>query len=256
MHLDRAVIAVNPAWSDFYEGLLDFSLLEKRIVGKYDFANGAPAVGLWSDVTTWHERMFKLYGHCKPEQNFYKFFVETDLECLKFPPRDYQKAMDPVMSPDMLSYFFREKSRVFEELSQEDLLALYSCYPQKSYALVLPKLSEKDFRKSARYSVSASGETHPGKKVRVLDVSEVGVRLQGPLPKRTTFDFLVQVSHDRVAKLKGLVQWIDEETSSYGVELLGYDEVWQEYLEYRREDFAGIKDTAPKNLQTKKKKAT
>lgn len=237
MHLDRVVIAVNPAWADFYEGLLDFTPLDKKVVGSYNFANGAPAVGLYSDVTTWEDRFIKLYNHRKPSQNFYHYFVEQDLSCLKFPLRYFQKAMDPVMTPEMLNYFFREKSWVFNYLSQTEILALHSCYPYKEYRLILPKLGANNPRQNARYVVHATGEAGMERPFRVLDVSFKGMRLQGPLPQKTNFDMFVQVSAGKTARLRGLIHWMDPKSNSYGVEILEHDDIWREYIEHLSADF-------------------
>ncbi len=237
LHIDRAVVAVNPSWSDFYEGYLDFTLLEKRVISNCQFANGAPAVGLWSDVTTWENRFLKMYGDRAPNLNFHHYLTQEITDCLKFPERDFEKAMDPVMTPEMLSYFFYEKSSVFDQLSPQDVLALHSCYPQKLYALVLPKLTELNLRKTARYTVHALGETEIGSPMRLLDVSETGVRMQGPLPRRTKFNFIVNISPNQIARLSGIVQWIDQSTNSYGVEVLGHDEAWAAYLKHLRGDF-------------------
>lgn len=240
MHLDRVVIAVNPAWKDFYEGILDFSSLESRVIGSYDFANGAPAVGLWSDVTTWEERFISLYGNKPPKQNLYQYFVEKETMCLQFPNRDYEKAMDPVMTPEMLDYFFNKKSSVFKDLSAKEVLTLHSFYPQKSYAHVLPVASSKGLRKSARFIVDAAGQADYSKTIRVLEVSESGLKLQGPLPRRTLFNLSVQVSQGQIARLKAMIHWIDQDNNSYGVEIVGHDEVWEDYIQYLDADFSNI----------------
>lgn len=198
---------------------------------------GAPAVGLWSDVTTWENRFLKMYGDRAPNLNFHHYLTQEITGCLKFPERDYEKAMDPVMTPEILSYFFCEKSPVFDQLSPQDVLALHSCYPQKLYSLVLPKLTELNLRKTARYTVHALGETEIGSPMRLLDVSETGVRMQGPLPRRTKFKFVVNISPSQIARLSGIVQWIDPGTNSYGVEVLDHDDAWATYLKHLKGDF-------------------
>lgn len=240
MKLDRVVIAVNPNWADFYEGFLDFSKIPGGVVGKYDFANGAAAVGLWSDVTTWEDRFIQLYSHNDLKHNFYKYFVIDNLSCIKFPERTFKKAFDAVMTPKMLDYFFNQRSKVFSQLSFSEILALRSCYPYPAYQDILPKLSDITPRTTSRFIVHADARLNSGEKIRVIDVSSKGILLQGNLPTKTKFDLKIQVTKKESAVISVQVIWIDYSSNRFGAAILESDSTWVNYIENLETEFERI----------------
>lgn len=236
MTLDKLFVAVPPQMVNLYESL-DFLFLEKPLVKKYSLENKLPVIGMWSDMKTWESRLKELYEKESVDCNLYQYLMHQSLKNSKFSEHPFANGMGPIMTPTMLNFFFRIKSSVFEELTEKEVLALYSCYPQKSYALVLPKLSESDFRRSTRFIVHAEGTLNNGKPIRVMEVSDTGIRLQGPLPRRTNFEFRVKVSAHQESKLQGLIHWIDQEKNFYGVQILNSDSVWKEYLTNLKAEF-------------------
>lgn len=237
MKLDRVVIAVNPEWADFYEGFLDFTKIPGGVVGKYDFANGAAAVGLWSDVTTWEDRFIKLYNHQDTKHNFYKYFVIDKLISIKFPARPFKKAFDAVMTPKMLDYFFNKRSTVFSQLTVNEILALKSCYPYPAYQAILPKLSDVTPRASSRFIVHADALLNTGERMRVIDVSSNGILLQGDLPTKTKLDLRIQVTKEESARLSVQINWIDYSSRRFGAVILESDPTWLSYIESLESEF-------------------
>lgn len=156
------VIAVNPNRIEMYESLLFFQRLNENFVANYDFANGAPAVGATLDL--YHApNVFKLaYGQKKPRKNLYQYFVKTVLPNIVEPNRRYFTTNDPVMTPELLDYFFNQRTRVFANLEERKKGLLHDIYNLPAYLNVLPgmrtdKPSEYQHREHERYSVKCPG---------------------------------------------------------------------------------------------------
>jgi len=83
------VIAVNPSHIEMYESLLFFRRLTATIVEKYDFVNGAPAVGATLDLKNALEIFQKHYSSKPPHRNLYAYFTQIKLPNIQFPNRRF-----------------------------------------------------------------------------------------------------------------------------------------------------------------------
>ncbi len=156
------VIAVNPNRIEMYESLLFFQRLAKNFVANYDFANGAPAVGAALDLHDAPEVFRRAYGHKKSRKNLYQYFVKTTLPNIVVPNRRYYTTNDPVMTPELLDYFFNQRTQVFANLEERKKGLLHDIYNLALYESVLPKLwvrppGEYAHRQHERYSVKCPG---------------------------------------------------------------------------------------------------
>lgn len=156
------VIAVNPNRIEMYEALLLFKRLEENQVDNYDFANGAPAIGASLDLHLAPKKLKQLYRG-KPEQkNLYAYFVHTRLPNIVMPSRRYFTTNDPVMTPELLDYFFNQCTDVFARMGERERGLLRRIYDLPAYQAVLPTVfSDSDFRRHmrshARYSLKCPG---------------------------------------------------------------------------------------------------
>ena len=96
------VIAVNPKHIEMYESLLFFQRLTAEVVDRYDFANGAPAVGATLDLHEAPAVFKRAYGHKPDRRNLHRYFVEQTLRQIKFPPRPWHLSNDPVLTPALI----------------------------------------------------------------------------------------------------------------------------------------------------------
>lgn len=240
LNLDQMVIAINPSWKDFYQGYWLFEPLESKKVSHYEFANGAPAVGLHLDLRTYRSRYERTYGHKKPSHNVFNFVFKTHIAELNFPERIYEASMDPVFTPDLLYYFFRQKSDVFEKMVDHEKLALYNLYPNKEYRHVLPDLNLDEIRSENRYLASPKGLVHAEGMISIiqtLDVSKNGLCLRGNILGLKDFQLRVQVNSQTEAKLRVERCWVDETTQMCGVKIVESDLNWQNYINYLEGQF-------------------
>ncbi len=156
------VIAVNPNRIEMYESLLFFERLAENTVENYDFANGAPAVGATLDLHLAPQILKRTYGRKKPRKNLYHYFVHFPLRNIQIPSRRYFTTNDPVMTPELLDYFFNQRTLGFEQFNEREKGLLHSIYNADKYQSILPQpFSESDFerrqRRYQRYSLKCPG---------------------------------------------------------------------------------------------------
>jgi GNAT superfamily N-acetyltransferase len=162
------VIAVHPSRIEMYESLLFFERLAANKVDRYDFANGAPAVGATLDLRRAPRVYRQVYGRKAARRNLYAYFVKVRLPNIVLPGRRYFTTNDPVMTADLLDYFFNERTRVFDGLSVRERTMLHSIYNLPAYQKLLPPLDDaqalaktdadgKRLRRHYRYSLKCPG---------------------------------------------------------------------------------------------------
>lgn len=186
------VIAVNPNKIELYESLLFFERLQATPVERYDFANGAPAVGAAVDLWQVRERMRAAYEGRAQRRNLYRFFYEHRLANIVEPARRYHTTNDPVMTEALIDHFFNRRTQVFAALDERKQLLLRSIYdlddlatePVRPAATPAPVL-----RGHQRYSINcpAHWETaHAAAPIalRVIELSLSGFQAEcdRPLP--------------------------------------------------------------------------
>lgn len=180
------VIAVNPNRIELYESLLLFERLVEKPVENYDFANGAPAVGATVDLHLVPARMKRVYRRKPPRKDLYRYFAHIKLPNILMPNRRYFTTNDPVMTPDLLDYFFNQRTRKFQDLDERHRGLLHSIYNLPEYQYVLPTVfSDSDFQRRQRlherYSLKCPGSfsvVHLGETVvhaiQVVEFSDDG----------------------------------------------------------------------------------
>ncbi len=169
------VIAVNPRHIPFYESILFFRRLKQNTVEHYDFVNGAPAVGAHLDLKQATETYRIYYDDREPSKNLYRYFTELRMPNIVFPDKRFYTTNDPVMTPDLMDYFFNQRTQLFANLSDREKLLLHSIYDLPAYKSCLPPVPpgseqfELGRRRHQRFSVMCPGSL-------LLDINERGRR--------------------------------------------------------------------------------
>ncbi|MDX9700635.1 MAG: hypothetical protein RBT55_13760 [Rhodocyclaceae bacterium] len=191
------VIAVNPRHVGFYESVLCFQRLSRHKVAHYDFVNGAPAVGAHLDLAQAPSRFRRRYAHLPVERNLHHYFIEQHVPNIQRPVRRFHTTADPVMTPELIEYFFVQRTDVFARLKPRELMLLHAIYDLPAYKRVLPPVPEDASRAQMRrrshrrFPVSCPGEfvTHQAGLrrrfvLRVVECSLAGFRVRAdrPLP--------------------------------------------------------------------------
>ena len=161
------VIAVNPAHIEMYESMLFFRRLTEQVVDRYDFVNGAPAVGATLDLHEAPTLFERAYGHKPGRRNLHRYFVHTELPEIHYPPRPWHTSNDPVLSPALMDYFFNQRTRGFEGMDDHRKRLLHSIYREPEWAAVLPPLppapkSGIALRRYARHSMKCPASLDSG----------------------------------------------------------------------------------------------
>ena len=182
------LIAVNPNKVEFYEALLLFERLQAQVVARYDFANGAPAVGAALDLRAAHPAYQRLYAPKAPRLNLFGYFVEIRLPNIKLPSRPYHTTNDPVLTPALLDHFFNQRTQVFAKLDERRKALIRSLYDLSAYAHVLPPLQAPDrvaVRRHPRFTVRcpavitvAAQPNHQTLSMTVVELSRHGLRAE------------------------------------------------------------------------------
>ncbi len=239
------VIAVNPRHIEMYESLLFFKRLTANVVENYDFVNGAPAVGAALDLKHAPEVMRKAYASKPPNRNLHRYFCETKLPNIQIPHRRFFTTNDPVMTPDLIDYFFNQRTTVFADLSDRKKALLHLIYDLPEYKKVLPPPpgdgAARQIRQHRRFSVKcparlansnplASGAIQ----VEVNEVSRYGfrARVAQQIPADVWLNATVQLGLNEVSRLTvQAVQETDMNDHHYcGFRIGEPDLVWRKFV--------------------------
>ena len=240
------VIAVNPDRIEMYESLLCFERLEQAQVDNYDFANGAPAVGACLDLRTASASFKRLYGNRTRRKNLYVFFMKSRLKNIILPNRRYFTTNDPVMTPELLDYFFNQCTNGFAKLGPHQRRLLHAIYNNADYAKVLPALGDgpaepADERKHLRYSLKCPAEflypdhgSTANARLRVVELSETGFFAYAKqiLPERIWGEAIVQLGGNEKSAVRAMVTRSKRngERGMYGFKLDEPDLAWRKFV--------------------------
>jgi len=156
------VIAVHPTRIELYESLLFFERLTARTVDRYDFANGAPAVGATLDLAQAPQLFRRAYVGKSARRDLHRYFVETKLPNIRFPERDWNVSNDPILTPALADHFFNVRTQGFAELDDRRKRLLHSIYDGPAWEAVLPRLADpappgSALRRAPRFTFKCEG---------------------------------------------------------------------------------------------------
>lgn len=243
MGIERAVIAVNPNMVDFYRGFLFFKVLDTKVIDKYDFANGAPAVGLWADFSELKAKYEEVYNTKIEAKNLFRYFTKINFSQFQFPDRQYFKSADPVMSPELFTYFFKQVSKVYDELDHQEKLIISKYYPYQQYKHVM-LFNDYNYNRDYRFMVNTDGKNQEtGESIKVVDISKHGLKVVGPAPTSDKIKLSIHVSEEKFISVDAIVKWINGEQNSFGLQLETSNLDWQKYISYLQSDFHNLTES-------------
>lgn len=240
------VIAVNPSHIDMYESLLFFKRLPQNTVSHYDFVNGAPAIGSTLDLKEAPEIFRKHYDTKPSRRNLYAYFFQIPLPNIQFPARRFFTTNDPVMTPELLDYFFNRRTSVFEALTVHKKRLLHLIYDLPAYQAVLPNLSQwaeiEPLRHHHRFTVRCPAEfscymvagQSEDIQLEIVDVSSNGFMARSALamPLNQWCDITIHLGREVVSHLRAMT--LRENTYGdrgyYGFQLREADGAWNNFV--------------------------
>jgi len=240
------VIAVNPDRIEMYESLLMFERLESAAVDQYDFANGAPAVGAHLDLGGATALYKQAYGTKPSRKNIYMYFMRMRMPNILTPSRRYFTTNDPVMTPQLLDYFFNQSTSGFKNLNEHDRMRLHSIYDTPEYADVLPPMFKDSEggarqRQHRRYSLKcparfkSNDATNAGEfELRVVELSETGFLAYSKVPLTADVwgDVTVQLGAHETSHVSAKVTHgkFKDAYGFYGFKLGEPDLAWRKFV--------------------------
>ena len=238
------LIAVNPNRIEMYESLLFFQRLTANVVENYDFANGAPAVGATLDLHQAPTVMAETYSHKRPRKNLHAYFASVKLPNLHLPKRRYFTTNDPVLTPQLLDYFFNIATDGFSRLDPRQVALLHSIYDLPEYQAVLPPMPERgtvSLRQHQRFSVKCPGKltlggmaTAKSIEVQVVEVSEYGFQAysKSDIPLNNWFPAELRVGQQEVSMVQALAvrDHANGFNGFYGFRVGEPDLVWRKFV--------------------------
>jgi len=240
------VIAVHPTRIEMYESLLLFKRLTENEVINYDFANGAPAVGASLDLRTAPKQYRKIYGQKTQRKNMYEYFTKLKMPNILLPNRRYFTTNDPVMTTELLDYFFNQRTEVFKTLSMREKLLLHSIYNLPEHQKMLPSIdhmpkARTDLRQHQRYSLKCPGTflTYvDGKaavaRLRVVELSNFGFLAHSKIaiPTKQWGDATIQLGSSEQSTVRAMAVRGKNNGDNifYGFTLAEPDKAWRKFV--------------------------
>lgn len=238
------VIAVHPNRIEMYESLLFFRRLAENSVEKYDFANGAPAVGASLDLHTAPELMKKAYEKKPLRKNLYHYFLRLKLPNIVIPNRRYFTTNDPVMTPELLDYFFNQRTQTFKQLDERENLLLHSIYNLPEYKEILPPVfsdSSPDelMRQHQRYSIKCPGifvlETsgeHEIHELKVHEFSDHGflAHTNAPIPTQVWGEAVIRLGSFEKSAVRAMAVGAKKDVNFYSFRVAEPDLAWRKFV--------------------------
>ena len=239
------VIAVNPNRIEMYESLLFFQRLRATPVDSYDFANGAPAVGASLDLHAAPQLFKHVYGPKRQRKNLHNYFMELELPNIQLPRRRYFTTNDPVMTPELLDYFFNQKTSGFERLDARKKALLHTIYNLPEYLPVLPGIAAvaeagagHPLRAHPRYSLKCPAELRleraEGIEIHTLDIIEISsggfqAHCDSALPLQLWGGVWVHLGKGEKSSVQAMA--VRAKEGFFGFKIDNPDAVWQRCVE-------------------------
>ena len=236
------VIAVNPRHIGLYESLLFFGRLRSNPVEHYDFVNGAPAVGAHLDLQRAAKVYKQYYDHKAPEKNLYRYFTKLRMPNIIIPDKRFYTTNDPVMTPELIDYFFNKRTQAFLKLTDRERVLLHSIYDLPEYKHCLPPMpidtdrTVLKKRQHQRFSVMCPASLEVNEmayEMRVIECSRTGFRARSgvylPLGLRGTISVRLGAQERSLLKVFLLRQGShDPDTFVFKVE--ESDGAWRKFV--------------------------
>ncbi|MCB0422108.1 MAG: hypothetical protein KDD61_14010 [Bdellovibrionales bacterium] len=232
---------------ELYESVLAFEKVEEQATEDYAFSNYIPVVVEHLDLNKAVDKFAKLYAHKKNRKNLYSYFREFVDTRFVFPKREYYHLDDPVMTPELVDYFFNQATDCFQNLTVEQQVKLYSLLPTAEYRQLLPgtkfvtPIFAKD-KRMRRFNVKCRGQLSVSQdqtlEMTVIDVSIGGFRaiVKGLEMGSQVYHSRIQVGDFEVIEVKCQKVW-GFENEVYGFKLQWpRDHKWEKLVAHLEQD--------------------
>lgn len=181
----------------------------------------------------------RIYSHRSNQFNLDRYFTKVGFEQFQFPEKVHGQCVFPVMSRELLDYFFNKKIPLFAELSDVDQLAIRAAYSsyERVESLIGDQGAPELARREPRVAVACEAtvidrETKAIQLAKAVAVSRSGLTLK--LSKAIPVNHFVIIHLDLgplgVVRLEARVVWCDGQLRS-GVKISDVSScAWYEFV--------------------------
>lgn len=244
---DIMLMTTIAEWAEFYDAILGFERMNKK-PKPYGVVKDTPAVSLYGNLRELYDMALLRYGRKPPAKNLFHFFIRHKVKEFEFPDRTLFRTSDPVMTPELLNYFFNEKSDVFENLTDFEKYCLRSLYSDKSYEDIIPTPAreyELPTQRATRHDVDCIGRLDLADRtvrMKVKNVSETGFNAY--LEDDVRFDPLsatIGIGDLVVTQIRAIPVW-SKADKEYGFQILEKTSAWHELIHSLEHELLQKKD--------------
>lgn len=234
---DYLVWNLYPHHADFYNAIFGSTHLngDKKICKDY---LGAPAAGIQVDLSNVEIFAKKKYAHKDVKRNLHAYTFITKHPFFKYPPKEVGVINYPVMTPEFFQYFFAQRTKILQNMTEleEQVIARY--YPLESYAKVIPisRYKVENKRSHERWDIRITGAclTPEGSKIKMilLDVSLHGfkVHLSEEVKLNQRYFFEVALPTGEKAVMVASATWKSDD-NVYGFKIANANKKWNELID-------------------------
>lgn len=228
LKIDIMTITVNPAMADLYEAIYLFEpLASKNKKGKYDYANGKPAIGLFLNLHTLSARANRVYNHRLPdENNLFKF--GEDHGSWEYPPKNRSILLPrSVLTPSTIAHLGAIRTKLISNLSESESKALARSYGQNSMTAYLANGPSHLARYLANTTaiISSKKNTHFAK---VYNVSTNGLLARAKGNSYSIGEVIkvaINTGANSITNLEAEIRWIKNQ-EFLGLQILKCSNQW------------------------------
>jgi len=172
--------------------------------------------------------------------------VRAELPNIQLPQRRYHTTNDPVMTTELLDYFFNQRTQGFQYLSEREKALLHSIYSLPEYKAVLPPVFvdtdlQSSLRQHQRYVIKCPGTFGAdvdGKTTRydlkLVEFSEYGFLAHSkvPLPTKVWGEVTIQLGNEERSTVRAMAVRgkTDGMHGFYGFRLAETDVSWRKFI--------------------------
>ncbi|OFZ00977.1 MAG: hypothetical protein A2070_08465 [Bdellovibrionales bacterium GWC1_52_8] len=242
--LDYHVIAIYPHHGDLYRAIFGYEKLQAAPVQDY---MGAPAAAFFHDLKAAPVFLAQKYSGNPPERDLHHYALKKEFPHFRFPRRKYATISDPVLTPELLEYFFLKNTDLFACLSLRQWRYLKEQYEAPEYDQVFSQISAQGSCtvRQHRFDVLFPGRILTSRRVaaelnislRVLDVSKEGFRavLSRDIALHSQLQIQMAIETFEIVELQATPLWRQGQRI-YGFKILGASENWYKFVEYLNDE--------------------
>ena len=247
--IDYLIIAIYPHHDIFYESFFGFDKIENGLIKTY---LGAPASieKLKIDYKKLYDDTNLTYYNKPLNKNLHEYIFNYKCMNFIFPERKYFKTCDPILSIDMLRYFFVEKSSVLQTQNTKVIEKIRALYKNKDFDVFFKPFYEKSFAlsRNVRFEVNCKAmlisSDNEKTRINIKNVSISGFYCisEKTLEKNALFNVKIMAGEFTVIELKAQVVWTGKD-NDYGLKVLKHEKPWNTFIDYLLEDLHYQKTT-------------